>query len=120
MWSERVANNLSAIRLLVVGCQVESVMDFMTEKYGGLDEFRMVVLPVEAALPPILLFLTNLICVNLAVMVTFVAQGIVPGRGDATRRASRTVTVAVLVWMAFLIAVVAAIISNQQAGFLSM
>lgn len=74
----------------------------------------------SAALPPALLFLTNLICVNLAAVVTFMAQGIVPGRGDETRVASRAVTVAVLVWMAFLIAVVAAIISNQQAGFLSI
>lgn len=51
IWSHEVTGGLSVIRLLVVGRQVEPVMDMLTEKYGELKEFRTVVLPVEASLP---------------------------------------------------------------------
>lgn len=74
----------------------------------------------SAALPPFLLFLTNLICVNLAAVVTFIAQGIVPGHWDEPERANKAIVAAVLIWMAFLVAVVSVIIYNQKAGFLNI
>lgn len=73
-----------------------------------------------SATPMILLFLTNFICVNFSAVLTFLVQGIVPGRWDARERANTTITVAVFIWIAFLIAVVAAIIYSQKKGFLAI
>lgn len=72
------------------------------------------------ALPSGMIFLTNLICVNLSAVVTFVAQGIRPGAGDETQRARTAIQAAVMVWMAFLICVLVVIISRQQVGFFTI
>ncbi len=72
------------------------------------------------AVPPTFLFLTNLICVNLSAVVTFLFEGIRPGRWDETQRANIAVIAALIVWIGFLIAVVAGIVYRQPAEFLSI
>ncbi|GAB4279570.1 MAG: TIGR00341 family protein [Deferrisomatales bacterium] len=53
-----------------------------------------------------LLFLTNLICINLAGVVTFWAQGVRPGRWWEARRARQATRRALALWMALLAALV--------------
>ncbi len=72
------------------------------------------------AVPPTLLFLTNIICVNLSAVVTFIVEGIRPGRRDETEKADFAVSAAVVIWMGFLVAVVAVVIYRQESGFLSI
>jgi uncharacterized hydrophobic protein (TIGR00341 family) len=72
------------------------------------------------ALPSGMIFLTNLICVNISAIVTFVAQGIKPGFWDETLTARRAIQAAVAVWMAFLICVLVIIIYRQQVGFFTI
>lgn len=58
----------------------------------------------------LLLTLVNLICVNLAGVVTFLAQGIRPNRWWEAERAKRSTRVAVVVWSLLLLALIAAIL----------
>lgn len=58
----------------------------------------------------LLLTLVNLICVNLAGVVTFLAQGIRPNRWWEAERAKRSTRIAVVVWSLLLLALVAAIL----------
>lgn len=58
----------------------------------------------------LLLTLVNLICVNLAGVVTFLAQGIHPNRWWEAERAKRSTRVAVAIWTLLLLALVAAIL----------
>jgi uncharacterized hydrophobic protein (TIGR00341 family) len=58
----------------------------------------------------LLLTLVNLICVNLAGVVTFLAQGIRPNRWWEAERAKRSTRVAVAIWTLLLLALVAAIL----------
>lgn len=61
-----------------------------------------------------LLFLTNLICINLAGIVTFLAQGVRPRtwwEADKARRASRR---ALAFWIILLVALVAVILLSQR------
>lgn len=57
-----------------------------------------------------LLTLVNLICVNLAGVVTFLAQGIRPNRWWEAERAKQSTRIAVAVWSLLLLALVAAIL----------
>lgn len=50
------------------------------------------------AVGAILLFITNLICVNLAGVVTFLAQGIGPARWKDTKKARNATLAAMLLW----------------------
>jgi uncharacterized hydrophobic protein (TIGR00341 family) len=66
------------------------------------------------ALGAFLLFLTNLICVNLAGIVTFRARGIRPRTWWETDQARRAARKAVGIWLALLLALVAAILLSQR------
>lgn len=57
-----------------------------------------------------LLTLVNLICVNLAGVVTFLAQGIRPNRWWEAERARRSTRLAVALWSLLLLALIAAIL----------
>lgn len=58
----------------------------------------------------LLLTFVNLICVNLAGVVTFLAQGIRPNRWWEAERARRATRLAVVIWSVLLLALVAAIL----------
>lgn len=58
----------------------------------------------------LLLTLVNLICVNLAGVVTFLAQGIRPNRWWEAERARRSTRLAVVIWSLLLLALIAAIL----------
>ena len=62
------------------------------------------------ALSALLLLLTNLICVNLAGVVTFVVQGIRPAKWWEADRARKSTRVAIALWV-FLLAALVAIIA---------
>jgi uncharacterized hydrophobic protein (TIGR00341 family) len=56
-----------------------------------------------------LLFLTNIIAVNLAAVSTFVVQGVRPSRWMEARKARRATTLALIVWLVLLAALAVAI-----------
>ena len=66
------------------------------------------------ALRALLLLLTNLICVNLAGVVTFVVQGIHPARWWEADRARKATRVAIVSWVLLLAALVAVIAVAQR------
>lgn len=66
-----------------------------------------------------LLVLVNVICVNLAGVVTFVAQGIGPRRWWEVDRAKRSSRIAIAVWLGLLVVLVAIIVSLSNLGALS-
>lgn len=66
-----------------------------------------------------LLVLVNVICVNLAGVITFLAQGIGPRRWWEADRAKRASRVAVAVWVSLLAILIAIIVSLSQLGTLS-
>jgi uncharacterized hydrophobic protein (TIGR00341 family) len=61
------------------------------------------------ALPALLLLLANLICVNLAGVLTFSAQGIHPAKWWEADRARRSTRIAIALWVSLLAALVAVI-----------
>jgi len=63
--------------------------------------------PAQGAL---LVFLTNVICVNLAGVVTFLIQGVRPLTWWETQRAKKAVRSAILVWAVLLLALIAVIL----------
>ena len=67
-----------------------------------------------AALGALLLLLTNLICVNLAGVVTFMVQGIHPSRWWEAARAKKATRFAVATWAALLLALVGVILLSQK------
>jgi uncharacterized hydrophobic protein (TIGR00341 family) len=67
-----------------------------------------------------LLVLVNVICVNLAGVVTFVAQGIGPRRWWEADRAKRSSRIAIAVWLALLVILVAIIVSLSNLGALAV
>jgi uncharacterized membrane protein len=56
----------------------------------------------ELALGSFLLFVVNLICVNLAGVLTFILQGIRPLNWWETKKAQKATSVAVFFWAIFL------------------
>lgn len=66
-----------------------------------------------------LLVLVNVICVNLAGVVTFLAQGIGPRRWWEADRAKRASRIAIAVWMSLLGILIAVIVGLSQADSLS-
>jgi len=67
-----------------------------------------------AALGALLLLLTNLICVNLAGVVTFMVQGVHPVRWWEAARARRATRFAVATWTALLLALVGVILLSEK------
>ena len=62
----------------------------------------------------LLLFLINLICVNLAGVVTFLAQGIRPLTWWEANRAKRATRIAIFIWAGLLFALVIFIFLSQR------
>lgn len=58
---------------------------------------------IYVALSAIMLFLVNLICINLAGTAVFISQGIKPSTWWEAKRARKETTIAILVWMTLLI-----------------
>jgi uncharacterized membrane protein len=69
----------------------------------------------EMASGALILFLINLICINLAGVVTFLAQGIRPLTWWEADRAKRSTRIAIFLWTA-LLAVLAVLILFSQKG----
>ena len=63
----------------------------------------------ERAVGALLLFIGNVICVNLAGVITFLANGIRPRTWWEKKKAKRLSTIAVVVWIALLLLLVAAL-----------
>ena len=53
IWKHRLEGEMMSIRLLALADEVEHIADILEEKYGTLEEFRVVVLQAEATLPRI-------------------------------------------------------------------
>lgn len=68
----------------------------------------------ELALGSLLLFLINLICVNLAGVVTFLIQGIRPITWWEAARAKKATRFAILIWIVLLVALVFMIFLSKQ------
>jgi uncharacterized hydrophobic protein (TIGR00341 family) len=66
------------------------------------------------ALGAVLVLATNVICVNLAGVATFLAQGIRPTAWWEAERARRSTRIAIAVWAALLVALLAAILLAQR------
>ncbi len=64
---------------------------------------------IDPATGAALLFLTNLICVNLAGVTTFVIQGIQPARWWEANRAKKATGFAIVLWTVLLLALAAVI-----------
>jgi uncharacterized hydrophobic protein (TIGR00341 family) len=62
----------------------------------------------------LLLFLVNLICVNLAGVVTFLAQGITPSRWFEIRKAKKATFIAISIWVLLLAALIVIMILFGQ------
>jgi uncharacterized membrane protein len=69
----------------------------------------------DLAAGALLLFLINLICVNLAGVVTFIAQGIRPLTWWEADRAKKAARFAIIVWTSLLFALVIFILLAQRA-----
>jgi uncharacterized hydrophobic protein (TIGR00341 family) len=63
-----------------------------------------------------LIFLTNLIGINVSSIITFLVQGIRPGRWDESERAKKTVTIGLLVWLSVLIGCIVLIVLRSSGG----
>ena len=68
---------------------------------------------VAAAMGAGLLVAANLVCVNLAGVVTFLAQGVRPSRWWDAARAGRTARLALLLWLVLLLALSALLIFSR-------
>ncbi len=62
----------------------------------------------------LLLFLVNIVCINLAGVVTFVLQGIKPKKWWETKKAKKAVGIAVTVWIILLILLAVMIFVEQK------
>lgn len=51
VWSDPVSDGRRRLRFLVDSDQVEALVESLEERFGGGDGFRIMILPVEAALP---------------------------------------------------------------------
>lgn len=67
-----------------------------------------------------LLLLANLICVNLAGVVTFMLQGVRPISWWEANQARRATRIAILIWAALLLALVSAIVLSQRTGVVTV
>lgn len=70
----------------------------------------------SVAMGAILLFVTNLICVNLAGVVTFLAQGVQPISWWEAERAKKATRIAIGLWILLLVALVAFVVLSQRIG----
>ena len=52
-WREKTSEERSLVKILLSVEQTERVLDVLEQEYGGLDGFRVVLLPVEATIPRI-------------------------------------------------------------------
>jgi uncharacterized hydrophobic protein (TIGR00341 family) len=68
----------------------------------------------EMALGSLLLFLINLICINLAGVVTFLIQGIRPLTWWEADRAKRSTKIAIFLWTSLLVALAVLILFSQK------
>jgi uncharacterized hydrophobic protein (TIGR00341 family) len=68
----------------------------------------------KLALGSLLLFLINLICINLAGVVTFLAQGIRPLTWWEADRAKRSTRIAIFLWTSLLVALAVLILFSQK------
>lgn len=50
-WADRIADQLVIVRVLLDSEFTESVFDRMEQRFGHLESFRLILLPVEATLP---------------------------------------------------------------------
>jgi hypothetical protein len=51
VWSEPLSGDRVLVRALMQSAQVEAATDRLKERFPDRDEFRIVVIPVEAAIP---------------------------------------------------------------------
>jgi uncharacterized hydrophobic protein (TIGR00341 family) len=51
MWTDRIDDETAIIRVLLDSEQAETVFDRLEGRFGALDGFRLILLPVEATLP---------------------------------------------------------------------
>jgi len=51
VWYQDLSEDLMLAKILVAGESVEGVLDLLERSYGSLEEFRVMLLPVEACLP---------------------------------------------------------------------
>jgi uncharacterized membrane protein len=71
------------------------------------------------AIGALLLFLVNVICVNLSGVVTFLAQGIAPRSWWEAKMARRATKIAIILWVLILAVLIVAIIASKDfRGFL--
>ncbi len=68
----------------------------------------------DEALASLLLFLVNVICVNLSAVLVFLAQGIRPRTWWEAEKAKRATRIAVSLWIVLLLVLIAAIILSQR------
>ncbi len=50
-WHDRISDKKILIRALVAGAKVEGLLDAMEEEFAKIEDFRVVILPVEASIP---------------------------------------------------------------------
>lgn len=50
-WDDPIQEGLTTVRLLVPADQVETLLDDLQNRFGSLQDFRVVVVPVQAVLP---------------------------------------------------------------------
>jgi uncharacterized hydrophobic protein (TIGR00341 family) len=53
IWNPPTDGERAVVRILLEAGHTERVSDVLTQAFGSLDEFRLVVLPVEATIPPV-------------------------------------------------------------------
>jgi uncharacterized membrane protein len=68
----------------------------------------------EAAFRALLLVATNLICINLAGVTTFLAQGVHPLRWHEAEKAKRATAIAISLWTILLAALVILILLSRN------
>jgi hypothetical protein len=53
IWNPPTDGERAVVRILLEAGHTERVSDVLTQAFGSLDEFRLVVLTVEATIPPV-------------------------------------------------------------------
>lgn len=51
LWQDHVSDTLLLLRVLTSAEMTENVMDALEKRFSGVDEFRLILLPVEACVP---------------------------------------------------------------------